>query len=346
MIYSYFANGLTFSFGDISNFFSVSYLSRDGHFDEYISALAELEQKAIEAHKTGKSQLTPVESDRFFTQFVRNNGSRFGLGVEITNDPMSGIPHERLKNRIDANLKETGLAYYELSPDEENRFTEGLFYKVPVQDPSKANDPFASLFGGKTYYKYDIYECRSDNGDKILVKIADGLENDKWYHHSLSVDDMNKKEEWYHPGVKADTWDRPVTTRQLRKAEQEKKKAEGKQRLDEMMARSRAAANANDTTSNVPASVAETSSSPETSTVGIDFSNIGDDNKQLTTADAQAIARGLNDDNGMPVIDNSIFARLDQEAAERAESSQSIDGIDVDKAINAGESKMDNPNPC
>lgn len=346
MIYSYFANGLTFSFGDISNFFSVSYLSRDGHFDEYISALAELEQKAVESHKTGKSQLTPVESDRFFTQFVRNNGSRFGLGIEITNDPMSGIPHERLKNRIDANLKETGLAYYELSPDEENRFTEGLFYKVPVQDPSKANDPFASLFGGKTYYKYDIYECRSDNGDKILVKIADGLENDKWYHYSLSVDDMNKKEEWYHPGVKADTWDRPVTTRQLRKAEQEKKKAEGKQRLDEMMARSRAAANANDTTSNVPASVDNTSSDPETAALGIDFGNIDDDSRQLTTADAQAIARGLNDDNGMPVIDNSIFARLDQEAAERAESSQSIDGIDVDKAINAGESKMDNPNPC
>ena len=346
MIYSYFANGLTFSFGDISNFFSVSYLSRDGHFDEYISALAELEQKAIEAHKTGKSQLTPVESDRFFTQFVRNNGSRFGLGIEITNDPMSGIPHKQLKDRINANLKETGLAYYELSPDEENRFTEGLFYKVPVQDPSKANDPFASLFGGKTYYKYDIYECRSDNGDKILVKIADGLENDKWYHYSLNVDDMNKKEEWYHPGVKADTWDRPVTTRQLRKAEQEKKKAEGKQRLDEMMARSRAAANANDTTSNIPASVDNTPSNPETSSMGIDFSNIDDDNRQLTTADAQAIARGLNDDNGMPVIDNSVFARLDQEAAERAESSQSIDGIDVDKAINAGESKMDNPNPC
>jgi hypothetical protein len=351
LIYSYFANGLTFSFGDISNFFSVSYLSRDGHFDEYIQALAELEQKAMEAHKTGVSQLTPIESDRYFTQFVRNNGSRFGLGIEITNDPLTGIPHKKLKDRVEANLKSKGVAYYELSADESNRFKEGMFYKVPVQDPSSANDPLAGIFGGSSKYsKYDIYEVRSDKGQKVLVKIADGLENDKWYHHSLSVDDMNKKEEWYHPGVKADTWDRPVTTRQLRKAEMEKKKAEGKQRLDDMMARSRAAAAANNTTSQVPASVANATEPTAESNIGTDFSGIDEDEPyQLTTANAQAILRGTDDDNMQATVDSlsdSVFDWLDKRATERESQDKSIDGIDINKAIDAGGSKMEDPNNC
>jgi len=66
----------------------------------------------------------------------------------------------------------------------------------------------------------------------------------------------------------------------------------------------------------------------------VDFSQMEDD---MYTDDGQlAILSGMS----------GIFDAMEEMEAESLQSAQKIDGIDIDGAIEAGGSKMENPNDC
>jgi hypothetical protein len=144
---------------------------------------------------------------------------------------------------------------------------------------------------------------------------------------------MNMKEEWYHPGVKADTWLRPVTTRQLRKAAAAQQRAEQSQKRQEALAKDSAQPDVNDTTShgiglldNIP--------SDETDVSNVDFNQMDDDEYNEFGE--------LNILSGM----SGVFDASEIMEAEKLREAQRIDGIDVSGAIESGGSKMENPNDC